>query len=169
MCLFLCAYGKKEEVATLSLGDTFSRGGISFTLHEFCLAEKTDGTIYDPYQINGHSWVPNEGYIFEYLNYTIENGGKEKFDHFTDIGIVLEYGDGDTYGSETTDHKVACTDFDSYALDVDPLMSKTYHHIVSNCPASIVPPTSDITIAVTINHTTARFVIPAADMIVNEG
>lgn len=169
LCLSLCACGKKEEAVTLSLGDTFSKDGVSFTLHDFCLAEETNGSTYDPNQINGNSWVPNDGYIFGYLNYTIENGGKEKFSHFMDIDISLEYGDGYTYGSEMTDYKVSCTDFDSYDLDVDPLMSKTYHHIISNCPASIVPTASDIAIVVTIDHTTARFVIPAADITVNEG
>lgn len=168
MCLSLCACGGEKEV-TLSVGDTFNKDGISFTLHDFCLAEKTNGSTYDPNLIDGAAWAPNDGYIFGYLNYTIENGGKEKFSHFMDIDITLEYGDGYTYGSEMTDYKVSCTDFDSYNLDVDPLMSKTYHHIISNCPASIVPPTSDITIVVTIDHTTARFVIPAADITVNEG
>lgn len=154
---------------TLALGSTYDFDGIRFTLNQFCFAKKTDYETYDPNMIDGASWSPNDGYIFGYLNYTIHNGAKETFNHFLNMDITLVYGDGFTYGTNMTDYKVACTETNKYNLDIDPLMNKTYHHIISNCPTTISKPTSDIKIEVEINGKKVTYVIPPSSVKVNEG
>ncbi len=158
-----------QTTPTLSLGDTFSCDGVSFTLNDFCFAEKIDFDTYDPNMIDGSSWGPNDGYIWGYVNYTIENNSTETLSHFMDLDVVLEYGEGFTYGKDMTDYEVSCTETDKYNLDVDPLMSKTYHHAISNCPESISTPTEDIKIVVEINNNKCIFAIPSGSVTVNPG
>ena len=169
ICISLSACGGVKSNTTLGVGDTFIANGVSFTLHDFCFAERTDHETYDPNMIDGASWGANDGYILGYLNYTIENNAKEKFNHFLDLDISIEYEDGYTFGKDLGDYKVACTETDKYNVDIEPLMKKTYHHIISTCPDTMASSGKDIKIAVTIDKETIKFLIPAADIIINEG
>ena len=154
---------------TLYMGDTFESNGVLFTLEDFCFAEKTDFDTYNPNMIEGSSISPNDGYIFGYLKYTIDNQGKKKLDYFLDLDIHMEYGEGYSYGESQTDYHVAPENTDSNSKDVDPLMSKTYHHIISNCPESIKEPKHNIKIIVTIYDQTCEYIIDPYQVVVNEG
>lgn len=157
------------KVKELSVGDTFEVNGIRFTLNDFCFAKKVDYETYDPNMIDGSSYSPNNGYIWGYLNYTVKNNGTNTLSHFLGLDVYLIYGDGYSYGTTPADYKVACTDDDKYNLDVDPLMQKTYHHIITNCPESISKPTMNIKIVVKIDGVECNYVISPSEVTVNEG
>lgn len=154
--------GNNYEV--LTMGDTFTADGVSFTFNDFCFAERTDGETYDPNMIDGVAFAPNDGYVFAYINYTIDNGGKEAFSHFMDMDVLLEY-NGYTYGESQLDYKATCTEEDKYNLDIDPLMSKTYHHIITNFPRHLAEGivaeyNSAIYVTVNLGGKTAKFIVP---------
>lgn len=158
----------ETEVKELSLGQVFDADGVRFTLEEFCFAKKVDYDAYDPDNIDGASYSPNDGYIFGHIKYTIVNNSKTELTG-SSVKITMEYGDGYTYGEGSFNYKAACTGDNKGDLSIDPLMEKSYNGVITNCPASIQKPQYDIKIIVSIRDKKCVYVIPASKVTVSEG
>lgn len=178
VCFFV-----RNKTVEISMGRTYTVDGVSFTLNDFCFAERTDGETYDPNMIDGIAFAPNDGYVFAYINYTIENGGNETFDHFMDLDLFIEYDGKHIYGDSQLDYKATCTETDKYNLDIAPLKSKTYHHVVTNFPVEIAesldarygingsnPWYQDyVHVVAKLNGKTVKVIIPCQYLVINKG
>ena len=129
---------KNANNSGLSLGETAVGDGVEFTLKKFVLTDGFDSKTYELEKTSKGTFCPNAGNIIAFIEYDIANNGKEEFSHHLQLDVKVIYDGEYEYGGNLEYEEVRARTDNPLNLDLQPLESKSYKHIILDCSENIV-------------------------------